>query len=127
MLYSNTDNSLLSKYNELSARISIENPDIVSLTEIKPKNGDIPCKEALMINGYELFLNKCYEDTDTRGVCIYVKTELNATPLYNEVTDKFKDSIWVNIKDKHNRNLIIGNIYRSGSPEKAKALDNDLH
>ena len=44
-LYTNIDNSLLSKIDELKLRISLENPDIICLSEIKPKNGLIPSKE----------------------------------------------------------------------------------
>ena len=127
MLYTNTDNSLLSKYNELLTRIAETDPDIIPITEIKPKNGDVPCKDALTINGYELFLNKNYEDSDTRGVCIYVKSNLNATAIHSKHTESFKDCVWINIQDKNHRNLLLGNIYRSGSTEKAKSLDPALH
>ena len=43
-LYTNIDNSLLSKIDELKLRISHENPDITCLSEIKPKNGLIPSR-----------------------------------------------------------------------------------
>ena len=47
--------------------------------------------------------------------------------VQNKHTDSFKDCIWVSIKDKYNRNLLIGNVYRSGTPEKAKVHDQKLH
>ena len=108
-------------------RIAAKNPDVISLVEIKPKNGDVPCRDALLIDGYELFLNKHYDDADTRGTCLYIKSDLNASAVHNSATDTFKDSLWVNIKDRNSRNLLIGTIYRSGSPEKATSLDKALH
>ena len=51
-LYTNIDNSLLSKLDELLARIEIHKPDIIPLTEIKPKNGQTPNKDQLQAMTY---------------------------------------------------------------------------
>ena len=80
----------------------------------------------LQINGYDLFLNKTYNDQDTRGTATYIKSSLSAVQIENEDTNKFKDCVWTVIRGQ-NKQLLIGNIYRSGSPEKAQQLDPDLH
>lgn len=67
-MYTNVDNSLKSKIDELKAEIAIGEPDLISLVEIKPKHGKIPDKSILEIDGYDLFLNPAYKDEDTRGV-----------------------------------------------------------
>ena len=126
-LYTNTDNSLLSKYDELHARIAMDTPDIICISEIKPKNGQTPVKEQLEINGYDLILSPEYLNNTTRGVCIYTKLELNAMPVINNTTELFKDSVWVSIPGSNNRNLLVGCVYRSGSQEKAIPLDPNLH
>ena len=126
-MYSNVDNSLLSKINEISLRIYKLNPDFVLLTEIKPKYGQIPDKEVLQLNGYDLFLNNAYDDNDNRGTAIYTKSSLEAVQVINEDTNLFKDSVWVCVRGSNGKQLLLGNIYRSGTPEKAKRLDENLH
>ena len=97
------------------------------MAEIKPKNGEIPDTDLLKIDGYDLFTNSNYKDADTRGVCIYTRSDLQASEV--EIPSKllFKDSVWVTIPDKANKLTLIGNVYRSGTPSKAKTLDNNLH
>ena len=80
-----------------------------------------------MITGYDLHLNKAYDDPDTRGVGIYIKQRLNATVVENHLSTLFKDSLWLHVPGIHNQNLLIGCIYRSGSPAKASQLDPELH
>ena len=126
-LYTNIDNSLLSKIDELKLRISLENPDIICLSEIKPKNGQIPSKEVLELDGYDLQLNPSYHLSTNRGVCIYTKHTLNAIPEINECTTSFDDSVFIVIPGLHQRKLLVGCIYRSGSMDKAVTLDPKLH
>ena len=64
-MYTNVDNSLKSKLDELQAEIAISEPDIICLTETKPKNGQVPDKELLNLNSYDLFLNPAFNDEDT--------------------------------------------------------------
>ena len=66
--YTNVDNSLLSKYDELYT-IS-KDYDVIALTEIKPKNGKIPELELLQIPGYDLHTSDLMQE-NTRGTCIY--------------------------------------------------------
>ena len=99
---------------------------MLCITEIKPKSGTIPQKEMLQLDGYDLHINDAYNNPDTRGVAIYTKQSLNAVSL-DTPEIKFKDAAWINIPGKHKDNLLVGCIYRSGTPEKAKRLDPDLH
>ena len=48
-----------------------QNPDIVTITEVKPKNGTIPELPTLSIQGYQLFTSDMQKQ-DTKGTCIYV-------------------------------------------------------
>ena len=95
---------------------------------MKPKSGTVPNKDLLHLDGYELHLNKHYEDPDIRGVAIYTSKDLNATVKERPADSTvFKDSIWLHVDGINNQNLLIGCIYRSGTPLKAANLDPDLH
>ena len=67
-----------------------------------------------------------YEDPETRGTLIYVKTTLNATRIDTEESKTFKDCTWIRIPSTDG-DLVIACIYRSGSPAKAIALDKELN
>ena len=41
--------------------------------------------------------------------------------------NKFKDGVWITLKGNSNKDILIGNIYRSGTLEKARNLDQALH
>ena len=124
-MYTNTDNSILSKFDELIARIIQEDPDVVCLVEVKPKNGAPPAKENLQIAGYDLFTNN-FENPDTRGVITYAKSYLKANMVETEVTSRFDDCLWLSVGDPSSKPFLIGTIYRSGSINKAKKLDYNL-
>ena len=53
--YTNVDNSLLSKYDELNA--IAKDYDVIALNEIKPKNGSVPNLEILQLPWFDLFTN----------------------------------------------------------------------
>ena len=125
--YTNSDNSLLCKLDELKTRLTTDDVDVLLITEIKPKSGTIPPKQLLQLTGYDLHLNEAYPDSNTRGVAIYIKQSLNATLVETTESMKFKDSVWISIPGKQNDNLLIGCVYRSGSPDKAQSLDPQLH
>ena len=92
--YANVDNSLLCKYDLLLAQIQAEEPLIIALCEIKPKNGKIPDVKLLEIPGYTLHLSNI-EGQDTRGVCVYVSNKCKSIQLHKN--KNYNDAVWVNI------------------------------
>ena len=125
--YTNVDNSLLSKIEELQCMIDEFSFDIIAVNEIKPKNGQTPSKDTLNMNGYDLFISD-FDEIDTRGVCVYVKKHLSSTQLIPSNVNKFNDSVWVSVKDLCNSNeVLLGCIYRSGTSATAKKYDKGLH
>ena len=52
-IYTNSDNSLLKKIDQLKGIFATQNPQIAVISEIKPKNGTIPPKQLLEIEGYD--------------------------------------------------------------------------
>ena len=67
-LYTNVD-TITNKIDELNAKISLMDPDIIGLTEIKPKNAswDLTSQE-VNITGYTSFIN-----LSGRGSVLFVK------------------------------------------------------
>ena len=76
-MYSNADNPLLSKLDELRVLIHTNKYDIITLTEIKHKHGTLPDPESIQINGYTLYLGDL-ANTNSRGVCCYVNDKLSS-------------------------------------------------
>lgn len=89
LLYNNVDNSLLSKYDELRLRMYNDKLDVVALTEIKPKNGEIPDTGILEIEGYDMYLSELNAPF-TRGVCIYVHKRLRSISVSIAVNIQYK-------------------------------------
>ena len=90
-MYSNLD-TITNKLDELKARVNVENPTIIALTEIKPKNARYSLtKEELNINGYNIIATNL-ENKTGRGVCIYVKDTLICNKV--EFDADFQESVW---------------------------------
>ena len=92
-------------------RIADVSPDIIGLTEIKPKNPRYVLQEAeIVIEGYD-----CWPaiSSSGRGVAIYTKNALQATAV-NPLPDcSFKDAIWCEIRLYRGDKLLVGCVYRS--------------
>ena len=117
---------MLKKHDELKGYFITENISLAAIAESKPKNGEIPPKEALNIDGYDCFFSKEYENSDTRGVVIYSKQNLKATEVEQPENSVYKDSVWIKIPLAR-ESILVGCIYRSGTPAKAKLFDKELN
>lgn len=115
--YTNMNNSLLSKCDELS--IISKDDDVIA------RNGEIPYPELLQIPGYNLFTNDLQEP-GTRGACIYIRDNHKVCRYPHPAHDQFSDTVWITFKTKDTSTL-IGCIYRSGTPETPRQRDKQLH
>ena len=71
-MYTNCD-TLTNKICELKLAIDSNDPDIIVLSEVTPKNNRyILQKSEIEIKGYNSYISN-FEDTNTRGVALYVK------------------------------------------------------
>jgi len=114
-LYTNLD-TFHNKKNELMSRISDSDPDIIGLTEIKPKTASWELSDIdLMITGYTL-----YTDLAGRGAALYVKDSLLSKVLKSAVP--FESSVWCSIPLINNDTLLVGVIYRSPSLNDEQCL-----
>ena len=124
MMYSNIDNSILSKIDELRIKAASEKPDIIVLAEIKPKHGKVPDQATINIPGYT-FHSSNLEDPHTRGTCIYVRNHFKSTAVTVR-GHNFKDCTTTKITGRNNLNILIQCIYRSGTPDTAVQHDDDM-
>ncbi len=109
-MYTNCD-TLTNKLDELITNIKIQNPDIIVLVEVTPKNNRfIIQKSELEMQGYTLFIND-FNRKGNRGVAIYVKNKIKATQYIFE--NGAHDAVWVDILVEQNKKMLIGGVYRS--------------
>ena len=112
--YTNAD-VLSNKVDLLIARISVYDPDIICINEVKPKY----CRyEAFVAEynlselGYEMFDNNM-ENKQERGQVLYVKCNIKAKRLYTDI--KFEEVLLVEIVLRSSDRLLIALMYRSPS------------
>ena len=95
------------------------NPDVIAVQEILPKNiSDIIAESIFNIDGYEHFTNE--KQGWKRGVVLYIRKGMGASEL--NWSNKFEESIWVEIKLRGGDKLIIGCIYCS---QNSKSENNE--
>ena len=125
ILYNNIDNSLCSKLDEIETFISTNDTDILMLSEIKPKKRVELLLDTVNIKSYTLFTSDI-SCSDTRGVGIYIKNCLKPVEYIIPETSSYTDSVWVQLHMKDSF-ILLGCIYRSGTPATALKYDCALH
>ena len=124
--YANVDNSLLSKYDEITLLIANNKYDVLAVTEVEPKHGTLPEQSTQNIPGYDLFTSDLHQP-NSRGVVIYIKEQFQAKVVQPITGIIFYNAIWTSIKGTENATLLLCCIYRSGTPATAIPKDVALH
>ena len=85
--------------------------EIVAITETSQHVSNLNFKENIQIKGYELYSNP--SNSDKGGVALYAPSNLDITERtdLNIVHDHY-ESIWIDIKNKHCKNVLCGVVYR---------------
>ena len=100
---------MLNKRSELLAAIEILKPDIIAVTEVKPKNGRFKLEESeLSMDDYDIFHDLQEEG---RGVILYTHSKLKAS-LCTKITSDFSEHVIVECKLKGSESLLVCVIYR---------------
>ena len=125
-VYTNAD-SFINKIDEFKTRYVNDEyrPDIIMITEVLPKNNRYSIVKAeLALDGYEMFPEN-FPQSNSRGVLIYVKQELQAVEI--SIKHDFKEFVCVKINLRNNDKLLICCIYKSpSSTEENNDLLNEL-
>ena len=109
----------MNKRNELSFVADMYKPDIIGITEVKPKTNRYNIQESeLTLDGYEIFHNL---EERGRGLLLYVKDTLKPS-LCQDFTSEYSEKLFVECAINDNESLLIGLIYRS--PDDPNAKDN---
>ena len=108
-MYTNVDNGMLNKKDELYERIKALKPKIIALTERIPKNCKDVDEKEYYISQYDTFLNK----QPKRGVAIYTDKALNAEECKDFKNYEAQENVWVKFNTHNDGSILIGCIYRS--------------
>ena len=95
--YTNAD-SLLNKLDELEVVIELNNPDIIVITEVFPKNVNA-CeidRNEYKIGGYQCFTGNIEEHS--RGVAIYIKDHIPADYCKVLANESFKEYVFCELR-----------------------------
>ncbi|CAG2195408.1 unnamed protein product [Mytilus edulis] len=109
-------NQLFNKLSELIVRARDNKPNIIGITEVKPKvNRYKPSKAEYSlpeVGNYKMY-EKNLETDEGRGLLLYIDSNLESTEVNMEA--QFQENIFIKIKLNQNDKLLIGLIYRSPS------------
>ena len=120
-MYTNID-SISNKMDELNAKIAELNPDVIGLTEVKPKNTCYQLSaQELNIDGYTAFVN-----LSGRGVALYVKDYYGAVDF--KPKQEADAAVWCTVKISGTETMIIGVVYRSpnSSEQQNRSLESNI-
>ena len=123
IMYSNIDQSLTGKREELIGHIENQRPSIVMLTEIEPKFKKDQTKQIkeseIMIPNYALFMNT----NRKRGVALYIENKLNPRECTDEINSKFEECVFCEFEGSNKEKILIGCMYKSPNSSKEN-IDN---
>ena len=124
IFYTNAD-TVTNKWEELMIVLNTENPDVIAITEVKPKYSryDISDPE-ISIQGYCLYSKNIAGKTG-RGVAVYIKENITSEEIATEIP--FEEIVLTKLKINKKETVIFGCVYRSNSgTENNNNLLNDL-
>ena len=114
--YTNAD-QYMNKRSEMNAYVETFQPDIIGITEVKPKNGRFSIQESeVTIDNFEMFHN--FEE-EGRGIILYVKSSLRPALCEDIKESEYAEKVFVECKFDSGDNLLVGLIYRSNDDPKA--------
>ena len=97
-------------------------PDIIALTEVKPKYGSTKLTDAeLSIDGYHPPFHNL--DKDGRGICIYVSSDFCVADFKCTSIQCFQESVWITVTLDRSHKVLIGCVYRSPSSSDTNNRD----
>ena len=118
VLYTNVDQSLTGKMNELLGQIDLHKPSIIMITEIEPKAKKDMTKQIkdseINIPNYSLFTNKDRK----RGVALYIDKKLNPRDCTQAINKKFEECVFCEFEGALNEKTLIGCMYKSPNTSK---------
>ena len=113
---------ITTKIADLMQHVEDQEPDIIALTEIKPKHSSTSLTEAeLTIEGFHPPFHII--DKYGRGVCIYVGLQFRVADFKCTSVQNFQECVWITVSLGHNQKVLFGCVYRSPS----SSVENNRH
>lgn len=123
-MYTNAD-TLTNKLNELAVEATTLEPDLILVTEVKPKFTRCPLSvDSLILQNYQTPVTNL--STGDRGIAVYAKEGSGLTVEELSMRTPYSESIWLKISianDHRSVPMVIGCIYRS--PQKSSEINNN--
>jgi exonuclease III len=111
-LYTNAD-TLSNKLDELKAIVADTKPNIIAITEVKPKfNRYKVLPSELQLDDYNMYTNN-WDEKGTRGMACYIDKRIEAKPL--SLGTNYSECIWMDLALNDKDHMLFGCIYRSPS------------
>ena len=106
-MYLNAD-TLTNKMPELNAVVAVQQPHVIVITEVNPKNVGVEGinRALLELCGYKLFVNPRSIE-DGRGVHLYVKEEFGGSLCDELCGHGFDESVWWEVKLRNSDSLNV--------------------
>ena len=125
-LYTNID-CISNKWTELEALIYLQQPDIVGITEVFPKNQDEINLSAYTLEGFQQFVNPQFCVKNNRGTILFARSDLDVM-LHDRLNNSSsKEACWCIVGLNKTEKLLIGLVYRSpNSTEENNVLLNNM-
>ena len=99
----------MNKRNEMNILVEEHKPEIIGVTEVKPKQPRYNINESeIAIKGYELFHSL---GDEVRGIALLVKEEINPT-INDNLNSQFSENIFVDVSQGEGTTLRVGLVYR---------------
>ena len=113
--YTNAD-MLKNKLSELFVRVNSFAPDLIGITEVKPKKIKYSMEPAEFLLDTDMDYDMFYRNIDNfigRGMILYTKKSLKAKEV--QMNTVFQENVFVSVQLNKKDSLLVGLVYRSDS------------
>ena len=124
IIYTNADQLTSSKKCELAQLILREEPHIIAITEIKPKNGSERKEQDFSFQNFSIFSTNINSDIG-RGIVILVHSSISHLVLQIKPVNQFEEACLIEIKLERNDIMLFGCIYRSPTHTTESDVNNN--
>ena len=125
ILFTNADHLNKEKMSELRQQINTMKPQVVAISEMKPKNNSKKLTaQDYAIPGYTLHPRNLEEDKG-RGIAIYTHNAIDKSVHQIQLESRFEEACLLEIRLRGGDVLLFGCIYRSPTPSNSSVQNNE--
>ena len=126
ILFTNADQFNHAKKNELENRIITEKPMIITVSEVKAKNGGSLSEDDYKIDGYNINpVNIGPDASHGRGMIVYTHSSLEKSTIQISPSSNFEEVCLLEIRLRGGDTLLFGCFYRSPTTSPESSMNNE--